>query len=86
MTEIEKRVAKEILFNHYILSSEVRKMIGTDRRIVLTKDNFPNIRHLLSSHMTAFRRGMYRGGMKWVSVISAKDEDALREYLKQERV
>jgi hypothetical protein len=83
MNELEKRVALEIINNNCIASSTVREMLGTNSRIVLTKGNFPNIRGLLNSHMTTFRRGPYRGGMAWVCVIAAKDIGLLKSVFSQ---
>jgi len=75
MTEIERRVIAVLLSGaREIPTSQVRGWLKTGKRVVLTKNNFPNIRHLLESHMTAYRHGMYRGGMSWVCVIAPKNE------------
>jgi hypothetical protein len=74
LTENELAIARLILNdeNNEITSSYVRFLLGIPNRIVLTKGNFPNIRHLLYSYMTAYSYGMFRGGFKWVCVISIK--------------
>ena len=81
LTDIELKVATEIMENGCIVSARVREMLNSNNRIVLTKTNFPNIRHFLCSYMTAFREGMYRGGMAWVCVITAKDSISFREFI-----
>jgi hypothetical protein len=72
-------ITSRIIKEGGIASSEVRKIFGVQNRIVLTKENFANIRHLLYAYMTAIRRGMYRGGFKWVSPIDVKPDKT--EYL-----
>jgi len=81
LSDIELRVVKVILSDGCIPSGTVREWLNSKDRIILTKTNFPNIRHLLYSYMTAFRKGMYRGGMSWVCVISAKDNKVFQDFI-----
>jgi len=74
MTDIEQRVVRTLLAGaQEITSAQIREWLQTSQRIVLTKKNFPNIRHLLESHMTAYRHGMCRGGWQWICVVAPKD-------------
>ena len=73
LTEKETETLKLLKVRGEISSERLKMLFGTEKgKKALTKKNFPNIRHLLYSYMTAYSHGMYRGGFQWVSVVSWK--------------
>lgn len=81
MIDIEFAVASRIISHGEIPTSDVKQMLNSKSRIILTKGNFPNIRQYLHSYMTAYHTAPYRGGYSWVCVIGAKDKEALKQFL-----
>ena len=86
LTDIELKVSKVILDDDCIPSGEVRKLLKSSNRIILTKANFPNIRHLLYSYMTSFHPGHYRGGQAWVCVIATKDRELFEKEIMELKI
>ncbi|MFA5299872.1 MAG: hypothetical protein WC389_16935 [Lutibacter sp.] len=84
LTDFELQIAKIILKDDHIATSEARKILNVSDKMILTKANFPNIRHLLYSYMTAFHKGMYRGGMSWICVITTNDRNQLQNLVNQQ--
>lgn len=82
LTNFEKQIVTILLEHGYIPSEQARTLLGTKDKIVLKKANFPNLRPLLCSYMSAFHHGMYRGGMCWVSLITYKKKGQFQEFIK----